>query len=136
MKKRHILALVIAAVALSLVVSTFRGASRYMSFEEAKTLGGLGGVSPALHLIGHLPKDESGKVWGFEESEDHRSARFLLIDTASDTIEVRYPRPLPMDFVRAEQVVLVGRAVDAHFEADKILLKCPSKYEEAESVYK
>ena len=40
-------------------------------------MGSLGGVSPALHLIGHLLKDESGKVRGFEEAEDHRSASYF-----------------------------------------------------------
>ena len=34
MKKGHILTLVLAAVALSLVVSTFKGATRYLNEEE------------------------------------------------------------------------------------------------------
>ena len=38
MKKGHIFALVLAAVALSLVISTFKGASRYVNFAEAKQL--------------------------------------------------------------------------------------------------
>ena len=135
MKKGHILTLVLAAVALSLVVSTFKGASRYLDFEEAKLLSA-SGASSAVHLIGLLPRDSKGGVRGISEAEDHRSARFLLIDTRGDTLEVKYPRPLPMDFVRAEQVVVVGRARETYFEAEQILLKCPSKYEEEQSLYK
>ena len=136
MKKWHIFALVLAAVALSLVISTFKGASRYVNFAEAKQLSTSDALGAAVHLMGLLPKDKEGKVWGIEEAEDHRSCRFLLIDARGDTLEVRYPRPLPMDFIRAEQVVLVGRATDTYFEAEKILLKCPSKYEEEQAIYK
>jgi cytochrome c-type biogenesis protein CcmE len=40
---------------------------------------------------------------------------------------------VPPDFSRAEQVVVIGAYKDQDlFVADKILMKCPSKYQETE----
>ena len=137
MKKRHIFALLLAAVALSLVVSTFQGASRYVNFAEARGLREAKSLSGSVHLIGSLPKDAHGKVWGVEEAVDHLSFRFSLVDNVGDTQQVSYPHPMPMDFLRAEQVVVVGQAAESKgFEAQKILLKCPSKYEKGPNTYK
>ena len=137
MKKGHIFVLLLAAVALSLVVSTFQGASRYVNFAEARGLREANTSLSSVHLIGHLPQDTDGKVWGVEESVDHLSFHFLLIDNVGDTQQVSYPHPMPMDFLRAEQVVVVGQAAkNTGFEAQKILLKCPSKYEKGATAYK
>ena len=38
--------------------------------------------------------------------------------------------PMPPDFLRSEQVVVVGKYTDDVFVADQILMKCPSKYQE------
>jgi cytochrome c-type biogenesis protein CcmE len=37
---------------------------------------------------------------------------------------------MPPDFTRSEKVVVVGSYHNDLFVADKILLKCPSKYQE------
>ena len=34
----------------------------------------------------------------------------------------------PQDFERSEQIVLTGKMVGEEFHASKILMKCPSKY--------
>jgi cytochrome c-type biogenesis protein CcmE len=39
---------------------------------------------------------------------------------------------MPPDLQRSEQVVVIGSFREDVFVADKILLKCPSKYEEEE----
>ena len=41
-----------------------------------------------------------------------------------------YNEPMPPDFTRSENVVVVGGYQDDNFVANKILLKCPSKYQE------
>ena len=43
-----------------------------------------------------------------------------------------YFNPKPQDFERSEQVVITGNMKNDVFVADKILLKCPSKYTENE----
>jgi cytochrome c-type biogenesis protein CcmE len=37
---------------------------------------------------------------------------------------------MPPDFLRSEKVVVIGRYQQDSFVASKILLKCPSKYED------
>jgi cytochrome c-type biogenesis protein CcmE len=39
---------------------------------------------------------------------------------------------MPADFTKSEQVVIIGAYQNETFVADKILLKCPSKYQEKE----
>ena len=58
------------------------------------------------------------------------SLRFPLPPQKEET--VFHPNPIPQDFVRSEQVVVVGYYHNDSFVADKVLLKCPSKYQEEE----
>ena len=44
--------------------------------------------------------------------------------------EVVFLNTMPADFLRSEQVVVVGSFHNETFLADKILMKCPSKYQE------
>jgi cytochrome c-type biogenesis protein CcmE len=37
---------------------------------------------------------------------------------------------MPPDFTRSEKVVVIGTYVENDFRASKILLKCPSKYQD------
>jgi cytochrome c-type biogenesis protein CcmE len=37
---------------------------------------------------------------------------------------------MPQDFLKSEKVVVIGSYDGDHFQASKILLKCPSKYQE------
>jgi cytochrome c-type biogenesis protein CcmE len=44
--------------------------------------------------------------------------------------KVYYKDPMPPDLLKSDQVVVVGSYNQGTFVADKILLKCPSKYQE------
>ena len=44
--------------------------------------------------------------------------------------KVYYNEPMPPDFTRSEKVVVIGNYQNNDFVARKILLKCPSKYQE------
>ena len=132
MKKAHLATLLLTAAVVAVVLSTFGSASRYVSFEEARRIKQESSSSSLVHVIGHLPKQRHRQKWevkGIEESSDHRSFTFLLTDEVEETQLVRYARPMPVDFRRADQVVVVGYAMPTYFAAQKILLKCPSKYE-------
>lgn len=54
---------------------------------------------------------------------------FWLSDEAGERIEVRYHGTEPDQFRSAYHIVAVGSCRDGVFEADRLLLKCPSKYE-------
>lgn len=131
MKKSHILGIIIIAVAVTIIISTAGDASSYVTFKEAKELSHKG-KSSKIHVVGQLKKNERGDIVGIEESPDKLSFSFIMIDDNGTEEKVFYNEPIPTDFQRSEQVVVVGSFRNETFLADKILMKCPSKYQEEE----
>ena len=129
MKKKHIAAIVIIAIAITMIISMTGDASTYVSFDEAKELSEKG-FKKSIHVVGELPKTVSGEVTGIEESPDKLSFKFEMIDENGMKQQVLFAEPIPTDFTRSEQVVIVGAYEGDKFVAEKILLKCPSKYQE------
>jgi cytochrome c-type biogenesis protein CcmE len=131
MKKGHIVGIIAIAAAVVIIISSLGSASSYVNFDQAKAMAE-NGNKKKIHVIGELKKDESGKVVGIEESPDKLSFTFLMVDDNKKEQVVYYNEPIPTDFIRSEQVVIVGSYRQNIFVADKILLKCPSKYQETE----
>lgn len=131
MKKSHILGIVVIAIAAMVIVSTAGDASTYVSFKEAQEMAE-DGSSKMIHVVGALKKNEAGHPVGIQTSPDMLSFSFLMVDQNNVEQEVIYNEPMPMDFLRSEQVVVVGSYKKDKFIADKILMKCPSKYQEDE----
>jgi cytochrome c-type biogenesis protein CcmE len=129
MKKSHILVIVVIAVAVGLLISTADDASTYVSFSEAYQLASSGN-SKNIHVVGELKKDAQGHVTGIEEGADKVSFSFLMVDENGREQKVDYREPMPADFMRSEKVVVIGNYSGDTFHASKILLKCPSKYQE------
>jgi cytochrome c-type biogenesis protein CcmE len=129
MKKSHILVIVVIAVAVGLLISTADDASTYVSFSEAYQLASSGN-SKNIHVVGELKKDAQGHVTGIEEGADKVSFSFLMVDENGKEQKVDYREPMPADFMRSEKVVVIGNYSGDTFHASKILLKCPSKYQE------
>jgi cytochrome c-type biogenesis protein CcmE len=132
-KPFHLAALLAIAVGIGVIVSTSGDASSYVCFAEAKEMSA-DGNEDKVHVVGSLPKDPSGNIQGmvYEPEKDPNLFRFILKDEKQEETEVIYFKPKPADFERSEKVVVVGAMKDGHFEADKILMKCPSKYNEGE----
>lgn len=129
MKKSHIFGIVIIAVAIIVIMSTAGDASAYVTFKEARELS-VRGNKNMIHVVGTLRKNEQGEVIGVEASPDMLSFRFEMLDENNAVQTVYHPNPMPVDFLRSEQVVIVGSYQNDKFVAEKILLKCPSKYQE------
>ncbi|GAB4250051.1 MAG: hypothetical protein Tsb0034_29350 [Ekhidna sp.] len=129
MKKKYIAAVIVIAVAITMVITMAGDASTYVSFDEARELSEKG-FKKSIHVVGKLPKTASGEVLGIQESPDKLSFRFEMIDENGTKQEVLFAEPIPTDFTRSEQVVIVGAYQGDKFVAEKILLKCPSKYQE------
>ncbi len=132
MKKGHIIGLGIIAVAITIIITSIGDASTYESFSSAKAMA-VSGNDKAIHVVGELKKDANGNVVGLRVSEEKTSFTFIMVDNDGYEQEVYYNEPVPADFVRSEQVVVIGsyRNEDT-FVADKILMKCPSKYQETD----
>ncbi|MEQ9424486.1 MAG: cytochrome c maturation protein CcmE [Cyclobacteriaceae bacterium] len=129
MKKSYILGIVVIAVAITVIISTAGDASSYVNFEEAKALAASGNDNK-IHVVGALKKDDDGSVVGIETGADKQSFSFLMVDQNDKEQKVVFLNTMPQDFLRSEQVVVVGAYHNDAFLADKILMKCPSKYQE------
>lgn len=129
MKKSHILVLIVIAVAIGIIVSTAGDASTYVDFSQAMALS-TSGSSKEIHVVGELKKDAHGNIVGIEEGPDRVSFSFVMIDDKGKEQKVYYNQPMPADFTRSEKVVVIGSYVSNDFRASKILLKCPSKYQD------
>ncbi len=129
MKKSHILIILVIAAAIGVIVSTAGDASSYVSFDEAMQLSNAGSKKD-IHVVGELKKDAQGNVVGIEEGADKVSFSFIMIDDKGIEQTVFYNQPMPADFQRSEKVVVIGSYSQSGFLASKILLKCPSKYQE------
>lgn len=130
MKFSHILGILVIAVAVIIIISTTGDASSYVNFEQAKAMAMAD--SREIHVVGTLKKDPQGHVVGIMPSPDKLSFSFLMVDEKGQEQQVRYNEPMPPDFLRSEQVVVIGRYHGNSFVAKQILLKCPSKYQENE----
>lgn len=131
MKKSSIISLIVIAVAVTVIISTSADASAYLTFDEAYELAE-NGKSKKIHVVGQLKKDANGKPTGIFTGPNKLSVSFVLIDNNMKEQTVFYDEPMPADLLRSEQVVVVGNYQDDRFVADRIVLKCPSKYEETE----
>jgi cytochrome c-type biogenesis protein CcmE len=132
MKKGHLIGLGIIAVAIVIIITSIGDASTYESFQTAKAMK-LRGEEKPIHVVGELKKSMTGIVEGIEVNPDKTSFYFVMVDSDGTEQKVFYNEPVPADFARAEQVVVIGAyKTDELFVADKILMKCPSKYQETE----
>lgn len=129
MKKSHILIIIIIAAAVGIIITTADDASTYVTFDQAYQLASNGSKN-SIHVVGELKKDVEGHVVGIVPGADRVSFSFVMIDDAKKEQVVIYQEPMPQDFTRSEKVVVIGSYSGDTFIADKILLKCPSKYQE------
>jgi cytochrome c-type biogenesis protein CcmE len=135
MKISHIVGIVVIAIAIGVIVSTGGDASSYVNFSEAYQLAA-NGKNTKIHVVGELKKNADGEILGvrYNPAEDPNYFEFVLLDDQKRESKVIYFNPKPADFERSEKIVVVGSVKNNVFHADKILMKCPSKYQETEFV--
>jgi cytochrome c-type biogenesis protein CcmE len=132
MKKTHIIGLILIAVAIGIIMITTGDASTYVGFDEAERISQQD-PNQKVHVVGTLKKDAAGQIIGlnYNPALDANRLEFLVQDSLGRENQVVYAAPKPQDFEKSEKIVLVGSMhSDKVFYCDKILLKCPSKYQE------
>jgi cytochrome c-type biogenesis protein CcmE len=129
MKKSHIVIIIVIAAAVGILLATADDASSYVSFNEAYQLASSGNKKD-IHVVGELKKNGQGNVIGIEPGADKVSFSFVMVDDKGEEQTVVYNQPMPQDFMKSEKVVVIGSYAGKKFNASKILLKCPSKYQE------
>lgn len=121
MKKSHIIGIIVIAIFMGFLVSSFFEASTYADFGEAFDKSG-----KEFHVVGTL--DESQAVV-YDPMVDPNLTEFFMVDENGATKKVKLFKSKPQDFEKSETIVLIGKAVGDEFHANEILMKCPSKYE-------
>ena len=118
MNLKVIVAIVLLAVAAGVGVSSFkRTMTPYIGFAEARTTSGLVQVNGKLADKNYVLKAEE------------QFLRFKLRDEKGDIMPVEYRGVIPGNFDQAVSVVAIGKFQGDHFEAQQLLVKCPSKYQ-------
>jgi cytochrome c-type biogenesis protein CcmE len=121
MKKSSIIGMIIIAIAIGVIVSTYADSSTYGSFSEAQE------TQKELHVVGKLVKN---KEMVYNPEVDANYFSFYMIDNKGKECKVEFTGTKPQDFERSEQIVLTGQMNNGRFQANKILMKCPSKYKQ------
>ena len=129
MKVSHIILIAVIAAAVGIIITSAGDSSTYVTFDQARQQAETGNRQN-LHVVGELKKDASGDVTGITRGVDKVSFSFVMVDDNGREQLVQYNEPMPTDFTKSEKVVVVGSYREETFIANKILLKCPSKYQE------
>jgi cytochrome c-type biogenesis protein CcmE len=120
MKKSHIIAIAVIAIAVAAILSTLSDSSTYASFLTAQE-----NPSKVYHVVGKLVKD---KPQEYNPQSNANLFSFYLKDNEGLEKRVILNKAKPQDFDKSEQIVVVGKMHNDQFVASDVLMKCPSKY--------
>ena len=119
MKPKLVFGLLLVMASIGFGVTAFRNSlTPYISFAEAKKSSGSSQVNGTL-------ADPAAVRYDVEKSE----LAFTLKDDHGEVMPVVYHGVKPANFEQATSVVAIGTYKAGRFEADQLLVKCPSKYQ-------
>ena len=125
MKKTHILGILLIAVAIGAIISTVTDAATYADFATAEKNPGR-----EFQVVGQLNKE---KEILYSPEVNANEFSFFMVDNNGVERKVIVNGAKPQDFERSEQVVITGTDEGKSFKAEKILMKCPSKYNDGKA---
>ena len=128
MKKTHIIALILLAVAFGVIVSMVNDYSSYENFVTAEKHEG-----KEFHIAGTFVKE---KGMDYNPHENANLFSFYMKDRDGHEYKVICNDDKPQDFELAEEIVVIGKMKGNTFYASQMLTKCPSKYTEEEIAVK
>ncbi|MCX2429232.1 cytochrome c maturation protein CcmE [Pedobacter sp. GR22-10] len=119
MKKSAIIGLITIAISVGILFSLNANTDTYSNFKEAAT------SQKEEHVMGYW---EKSKGMYYDAIKDANHFAFHMKDEKGEIREVVYNGTKPQDFEKSEKLVLIGKMDGDKFYASKILMKCPSKY--------
>jgi cytochrome c-type biogenesis protein CcmE len=120
-KKGYLIAIALALAFVGLGVTAFQKTlTPYLSFDEAKKSRGV------VQVMGALDKQSD------RYDTANQELSFDLLDDKGGRIRIAYRGTKPANFKDAVAIVAIGRFGGGRIDADKLLVKCPSKYQGAE----
>jgi cytochrome c-type biogenesis protein CcmE len=121
MKKGYVIAVVMALAFVGLGLTAFQKTlTPYLGFDEARKAKGL------VQVMGALDKESD------RYDTANQELSFDLLDDKGGRIRIAYRGTKPANFKDAVSIVAIGRYASGRIEAEKLLVKCPSKYQGAE----
>lgn len=123
MKKTNLIALVLLAVSMGIIIVALGDSSQYVSFDKAAKY-----PNEQYHVVGKLAKK---KPMIYKPRKNPNKFTFYLKDEKGDVKKVVYNDAKPRDITETDRIVLVGEMKNQEtFHAERILMKCPSKYKQ------
>ncbi|WP_316817355.1 cytochrome c maturation protein CcmE [Pedobacter nyackensis] len=119
MRKSAIIGLITIALCVGFLVSLNADTNTYSTFSEAAK------DPKEFHVMGYWEKE---KGMHYDALKDANRFEFFMKDEKGEVNKVVYAGTKPQDFERSEKLVLIGKMDKDTFYASKILMKCPSKY--------
>jgi cytochrome c-type biogenesis protein CcmE len=120
-----------------LLVLAFVGYLAFQIVQATRTTGAYYMTVGELHTAGAEIQGQRVRVNGtvVAGSEDWNAQaitlKFSISDETGDALPIVFYGPRPDNFQRAASAIIEGRLLpDGTFEADNLLLKCPSRYDE------
>lgn len=116
--------LIIGLVIVLIVQATMSTGAYYMTVSELNREGS-GIVGERVRVSGSVV--EGSEDWNAREV----TLRFAISDEDGSQLPILFYGPRPDNFQRAASAIVEGKLLpDGSFQADTLLLKCPSRYEE------
>ncbi|RZK60642.1 MAG: cytochrome c maturation protein CcmE [Pedobacter sp.] len=119
MRKSAIIGLITIAICIGFLVSLNAETDTYSNFTEASS------SNKEEHVIGHWEKTQGTH---YDAIKDPNHFSFYMKDEKGEVKKVVLNGTKPQDFERSEKLVVIGKMENETFKASKILMKCPSKY--------
>ncbi len=113
-----VVVVVLAAIVGLSSLFTEGGMISYVSFGEARA------ANSKVQVMGEILS--SGAIYDPESG----SFSFFITDETGDKMRVVYGGTKPGNFDQATSVLCIGKYENDAFHANKLLVKCPSKYQE------
>lgn len=118
MKKYRLVCLAVIAGFIGYSAFVFQSSvTPYVTFAQAKS------AKSAVQVKGTLASPKIMPV------DNGKSTQFMLRDDAGEEVAVLYRGIKPEGLEQATGIVAIGKYSNGQFLADKLLVKCPSKYQ-------
>lgn len=118
MKRRHILLFIFLLLFAGYAcMELTQSLNPYVSFAEARS------TKTTVQVKGTLVKTPGSIRY------ENQQLYFALLDETGTQVQVIYQSLKHDNMEHAESIVVIGKYEGDHFTAEKLLVKCPSKYE-------
>lgn len=125
MKRRHVIGIVTILAFVVFSAFSFQDSlTPYVNFTQAKSIAG------NVQVRGVLATDQ------VTTAEGGKLVQFILRDETGVEALVSYRGIKPDGMEDATSIVAIGKYRDGQFAAEKLLVKCPSKYQSAQGSVK